>query len=680
MKRRVIYCFASVVTFGVLCTLLTACGGGGGGGGGGAAASYTSSTIPEAVENLRQAIINKNTTQFSSILHSNAKFNAVSRTAIVNGFSAYVIGETVCSNSIIPTITSLTMSAEDVYYATDTVGVCDIDTTVTWTRSRSNADFYYKDGTAYTDIAETYHYKFPVLFQNDRNSWQVVRDEEVKWLWAAATDYFTEIPHTIFAVDDDPDYPINSIDLKKDNVSLGLTFTENYSGNWRSEYMPGKLETGTYDWYITFSNGETMGYRRTIEAELSSPSANVSQNGQTITVTWNDDTSTINGGNNYEIVVHGQNNDYLAKGISQATNTVDFTLPAGEVYNYTALEIQDFYMNKIYRGTSNDPSWGASESDWNVTTIDTFAASGWGDCSIAVDSSDNPHIAYSGGNDSPLKYASYNASWQTETVYSAGFVEYKSLAINSAGNPCISFNNFSPSQLMYTYNNGSWQTETVAVNIIDRHVSLALDNADNPHLSYYALVGNNLGFAEKNGAWNIETVVAGDFGKYSSLVLDSAGNPHISYYDGAGNTLNHAWNDGSWHTEEIDNWGDVGKYNSLAIDSSDNLFVSYYDTTNSCLKYAEYSGVWGWQVITLDDASAGNTSIAIDSNNNPHIVFFDNGNLKYVSYSGFWQTETIDSSGNVGFSCSLAIDSTDKAHISYYDGINRSILYALEQD
>ncbi len=70
--------------------------------------------------------------------------------------------------------------------------------------------------------------------------------------------------------------------------------------------------------------------------------------------------------------------------------------------------------------------------------------------SLALDTTGQPHISYSGGG---LRYAySDGTAWFTETVDAAGYVgEYTSLALDSSGRPHISYYDWLYGDLKYAY-------------------------------------------------------------------------------------------------------------------------------------------------------------------------------------------------------------------------------------
>jgi len=334
-----------------------------------------------------------------------------------------------------------------------------------------------------------------------------------------------------------------------------------------------------------------------------------------------------------------------------------------------------------------DPGWLFQTLD-SATDVRAGMSS-----SIALDSSGNPHISYTYYNTTfytgDLKYASYNGTaWNTETVASGPVYpsgpDYRvyttSLALDSTDRPHISFYNNTDGSYKYaSYNGTAWQIQTIESGLsgggTDMVSSIAVDSIDNPHVSlWHSVAPASTKYASYNGtAWNIETVT--DLGFANSLALDSFDVPHISYNEGAGgHHLGYAtYNGTDWNTTIVDPVTYTGRYSSIAIDSNDYPHISHtYQTSGtfiSDLKYA-YKDASGWHNQTVD--SAGDvglyTSLALDGFDHPHISYLDNTNhnLKYAWYDGSaWNIEIVDnqyiSSGN-----SIALDRCGYPRISYH--------------
>ena len=304
--------------------------------------------------------------------------------------------------------------------------------------------------------------------------------------------------------------------------------------------------------------------------------------------------------------------------------------------------------------------------------------------SIALDSSNNPHIAYTSGGHR-LWYTRWNGtSWDAPTVVdntSGDIGWFTSIAIDSNDCPHISYYDHTNTSLKYAYYDGTWHTETVdnTGEVAVFGTSLALDNSDHPHISYMtrgALV--DLKYARHDGAtWNIETVDSADaVGYYSSLALDSNYYPHISYIDKTNSKLKYArWTGSAWDIQtlyDIDatsiEWPAYNKHTSIALDISGYAHISYWKPSG--LWYARYNGTtWSEEKVS---GSGKYNRLALDSNNLPHISYqsADELSLKYARFDGTgWTTETVDSSGDPlrwgGRFAAITVDSNGWPHISY---------------
>ncbi|MCK4594030.1 T9SS type A sorting domain-containing protein, partial [bacterium] len=148
-----------------------------------------------------------------------------------------------------------------------------------------------------------------------------------------------------------------------------------------------------------------------------------------------------------------------------------------------------------------------------------------------------------------LKYARWDgAEWQIETVDSYDRVGTgTSLALDSSDRPHISYYDRTNCALKYTdWDGAEWQIETVDTNLGDYggFTSLVFDSSDYPHISYQDDLNEDLKYARWDGdAWQIETVdSAGRIRWHSSITLDSLDYPHISYFDDyPSRDLKYAW-------------------------------------------------------------------------------------------------------------------------------------------
>jgi parallel beta-helix repeat protein/putative cofactor-binding repeat protein len=329
-----------------------------------------------------------------------------------------------------------------------------------------------------------------------------------------------------------------------------------------------------------------------------------------------------------------------------------------------------------------------------IQVVESAAADVGMDSSLALDSDNNPHIAYFNMfrlENTSVKYAEWTGSnWSIQTVDGDGVTgTFPSLALDSQDNPHIVYRDL-PMLKYASWTGSEWIFQSIgSPGEYGSDNSLALDANDNPRLSYQEAMNSELRYASfGNSGWTLDVVDAEgtSCGSYNSLALDSFGNPHICYMQSIpSGGLKYAHYDGSaWHVETVDSGGaGVGFDSSIAVDLAGRVHISYYSfivgTFNCYLKYAVSSDS-GWEITTVD---AGNgvgqdTSLALDSQGNPHISYYDgeNENLRYAWWNGSaWNIKVIDSVGDVGLGTSLALDTNDEAHISYYDHTNTDLKY-----
>ncbi len=222
-----------------------------------------------------------------------------------------------------------------------------------------------------------------------------------------------------------------------------------------------------------------------------------------------------------------------------------------------------------------------------------------------------------------------------ETVDSNNYPGYCTLAVDSSGNPHISYINAEStvsSKIQYAVKSlGNWQIETVDIlSYLYVDVSMTLDSSAKPHISYSSF-SNYLSYATRNGGlWQTELL---EKGSQSSIALDSSGNPHFSYVGPPDVSLTYISKTSSgWQKESIDNNIAGHGSTSLVMDSNDNPRISY-GGQGLVLYYAIKKG-GTWQIETVDNNCYGDfPSLAVDKSGNPHISYFDSGNnkLKYAS-------------------------------------------------
>ena len=232
--------------------------------------------------------------------------------------------------------------------------------------------------------------------------------------------------------------------------------------------------------------------------------------------------------------------------------------------------------------------------NWEIEVVDESSAR----CcltSLAIDSSDTPHIAYIDGANDQLKYACRTESgWQITVLDDhLGAMESISgprIAIDSQDRPHIAYYDHSTHCLMHLWKNperrSQWRSEVVDHAYLDWNPSIAIDPVtDQVRIVYGVWVG-----------WDLHVL------------------KQVTRLD-----------DGNWYEEYIDLDGGVLPH--LAIASNGRSRVVYsdgYDVwwDNLCLMYAEQHRWNDWSIELMDPEirSGTDASIALDPSGNPHIL------------------------------------------------------------
>ena len=214
---------------------------------------------------------------------------------------------------------------------------------------------------------------------------------------------------------------------------------------------------------------------------------------------------------------------------------------------------------------------------WSVAAIDTNLAL-IGNTSIAVDSSNRPHIAWldSQLSDERVRYAYWSGtSWQKEYVEGAA-EQFNDLALRPDGTPAVSYFYKTATNAPYRLYvaekvGGVWQKQVVeqngATNALDVvNLGLALDKSLNPHLAYCNNLSGmrNLKYACRTGDRDSDGLVDQDEAYAYGTDPDDPDTDGDGLSDGA--------EVGQHHTDP------------LAPDSDDDGLSDYYETvTMPCL-------------------------------------------------------------------------------------------------
>jgi hypothetical protein len=277
-------------------------------------------------------------------------------------------------------------------------------------------------------------------------------------------------------------------------------------------------------------------------------------------------------------------------------------------------------LHMVWQDTSEmDLKYSVRGTDgkWSIpTTIDNGQfAGGWP--SLAVDSNNNPVVAYFDGNGGDLKYAALvKGIWTVETIDSSGSTGlYPSLVLSS----------------------------------------------DVPMIAYYRRTGGDLRLAvHKSTGWKISTVDdAGDVGRCTSIALNpnSPGTVAIAYDDSNTGNKKFAYQGASsWVMQTVDSSTPAGGgYTSLAYEpftSAGKTYkptISYYDSSTTSLKFARFDGsAWSNEIVATQGVQGLYTSLYYDTNNQANILFFKKSTVRAYRVRGSFGSWTTSSLGTGG--------------------------------
>ncbi|NQU99306.1 MAG: hypothetical protein HQ538_01085, partial [Parcubacteria group bacterium] len=310
-------------------------------------------------------------------------------------------------------------------------------------------------------------------------------------------------------------------------------------------------------------------------------------------------------------------------------------------------------------------------------------------CSIAIDSSDDIHVSYWGGSlgvwgGDVLKYRKKsNGDWADvrNVDESDETGSYTSIAIDSSDNPHISYRRYDSGneKIKHAWSSDggtAWFWENIWDNStatnVGQYSSIAIDSSDNIHFSYY---NNDLYYARlsSEGVWNHRHTLIDNIeqsGRYgTSIAVGSNGIVGIAYdqYGGSGNNnMYYAYSSNAgdlWKTVGVDTGSNSGSYPSLAVDSDNNMHISYRDVNSKDLKYVSGKGnAWGApSTIDSTDENVGQYSSIAWSNDNAFISYYNVTQSKqdFALVDASAPTGTLEITGKSDNSLSWSLTASD---------------------
>ncbi|NQT29760.1 MAG: Ig-like domain-containing protein [Candidatus Saganbacteria bacterium] len=258
--------------------------------------------------------------------------------------------------------------------------------------------------------------------------------------------------------------------------------------------------------------------------------------------------------------------------------------PAGEAHiSYTYVNGADRRVRYI---TNTGGAW-AIPTDINISPNTKFYTS------IALDSSNYAHISFFEDCSGDLMYAtnSIGGAWVQEIVDAGNVSEDTAIAVDQSDNVHIAYaygllGNKALNYITGAF--GSWggSEQVLAISGYKQCKDIALDSEGRVHISYYDKTLDQLRYAtNSSGVWVDELVGVGYPGEDTSIAIDVYGGVHICFQENFTNTLMYATHaGGDWVVTTIDDVG-YNQYCSLALGSDGRVHISYADSSTDDLIY-----------------------------------------------------------------------------------------------
>jgi len=267
---------------------------------------------------------------------------------------------------------------------------------------------------------------------------------------------------------------------------------------------------------------------------------------------------------------------------------------------------------------------------------------------------ENPHILLVADG---LKIASWTGTrWAIQTLATQNPV-LGVLALDKTDNPHVAY--IDGKELNYAYKTRSnWNTQIIETSSEFYGLYIALDSNNAPYILYspttYSDLSQNVSItsinlklaAYQNSSWNIQTIsLPSRIGDYGNLVIDSKDFMHFicaqrSFLSSENMTLLStilyaSWDGTTWTTETVvsdtillEKWllRNVG---FLELDETDNPHISYVTLTSptqQSMKYASWTGTnWKIQTVNTNITAKQPSYLAVDANSNPHMSYLGVG-------------------------------------------------------
>lgn len=310
--------------------------------------------------------------------------------------------------------------------------------------------------------------------------------------------------------------------------------------------------------------------------------------------------------------------------------------------------------------------------------------------SIAADSKGDVHIGY--GRDGLMYATNRGGHWNVAAIDAPMYVIRTSIAVDRSDNVHIAYCAAAlmgttvvyPFVVRYATNRGgAWSTATIDYGCAS---GIAVDPQGNVYISYAAsdhpsdpwdTYQADVKYATNaGGTWTNATVARVPRGAGTGIGIDSHGHVHIGFADEW--RLGYATNDtGTWTNRTVEPLGYSTYSVSLAVDVHDYVHMTYVSSDPQVPQHVavEYAtneqGNWtassvdSWPYVIGDFPQS---ALAVGPDKRVRIVYGGGSrnllNLATKTEAG-WSIETIDRGNNVGLQDSVAVDSMGRIHVAY---------------
>jgi len=322
---------------------------------------------------------------------------------------------------------------------------------------------------------------------------------------------------------------------------------------------------------------------------------------------------------------------------------------------------------------------------------------------IALDSSNTPHIAWYDASNAQLYYASRDwDGWDITLIESGQVGEWASIDINPITDyPAIAYFDANNEAAKYAWYDGSdWHTEFISNGGTLRgdYIRLRFRVDGVPFVSYhydneaFAYMGVTVSWRTGDATWeghNVdEAIWPFDMGAHTALAFDSANYPQVAYRDQTLGYQKFGYQNGSgWFFETAVDFDQAGEWASIAVDSGDNIYISSFNTEtigDECVCIiSKVAGDW-----SMDDVDCGSgdygmySSLVVDDNDYLHLTYYAAGVLNYAVETADldgWDIQTLDDTADTGKFTGLALDTYGSPFVVYYNATAKDLQFIYDQ-